>query len=123
MYLQRTTTEKSKIEGLRSSIVALENLFDSPPGTVEELRNRNGLLRYVLAVSSLLSVDLLSASSRVSEKNSNRYLRHRIHSSLLILLKATESFPGTLKVYERLYLITGFVYGSVSLTDVDKDNS
>ena len=122
-HLQSTATETNKIEGLRMSIVGLETHFNSLPGTLEEQRIRHQLIRYIIVIPFLLSVDFLSASSRISKKNSDHYLRHTTHRSLFILPKATEKCSDTSKTYERLYSITRFVYDSVSLADVYKDNS
>ena len=80
-------------------------------------------MRYTTVVSSLLSVDFLSAGSRISKEDCDHYLRHTAHSPLFILPKATENFSDTWKIYERVYSIIRFVHQSGSLADVDEDNS
>ena len=98
-HLQSPTTEKNKIEGLRMSIVGLETHFNSLPGTLEEQRSRHELIRYIIVIPSLLSVDFLSASSRISKKNSDHYLRHTAHNSFTATGKSSESS----KICGRLY--------------------
>ena len=46
-YLQGTVDVKNKIETLRPRVAALDKLFVTPPGDIEEQRRRSELLRYV----------------------------------------------------------------------------
>ena len=80
-------------------------------------------MRYALLISSLVSVEFLAASSRISKKNCDHYLKHTAHSPLFILPKATQNLSDDLKIYERLYLIIRFAHKSGSLADVNGDNS
>ena len=121
---QGTITVKNKIEGLCSSIVALEIQFDSPPGTIAELRNRNGLIRYhTIDTYSPLGLDSLSASSGVSKGSYDCRLRHPARSPLVIKLDVTGTFLGASRNCGRPSLVTRFVRWSGSLVDVDEYNS
>ena len=51
MKFQRAAYVSSKIEGLLSRVVALENQFDSLPRDAAELRRRDELRRYVATFS------------------------------------------------------------------------
>ena len=118
---QKTAGIGRKAENLCSRVALLEEHFGTPPGNVAEQNHRAEVIRYGVVLSIGLDTELLPASSRPLEPSCSFCLRNLNHDNPLTPPKS-ETFLGSLKVFERSSSITRFVRDPGIIAHIDMGN-
>lgn len=112
----------NKIENLLLHVAALEALFTTRPGDVEEQRRRNELIRYVVIVPFRPNAEFCPASSMASRNSCARCTGGQDCRNLMNMLKAVKTCSGFSKISKGPSPTTGFVRSLTIFPIVDKDN-
>ena len=99
----------NKAKDLISRVDALQKHFYSPPSDVAEQRDRDELIRYTTICPIVLGAESFPVSLMTPRDNFACYTRSQGRTNSLTTFGTADIYLNSLRIYERLYLITRFV--------------
>ena len=126
-HIQETIARRNRIKNLLHHITALgERFATTGPDGVEDLRNQQELIEYVIIsprAYSVLNAEFLPENLMVLKDDCGHCTRAKARSSALVIFRVATIWPGFFGTYKRPSLTIRFALDLVTLFNVDTGNS